>query len=210
MRHYLSFIADGEDVVWRGFSRSLMGMGAFFVLGAGSSYFASPRWEGERKLALGFGAGGLAMLGVGLSMTMSKSPGQKALEAFEAELRASPENRALAVARTESYLDGIGTRERTAKWVSGGLLVGLAAAGAVSTTVQIARHELTLRHPTGIVVGYAGAALLGLTVWQIVSTETFSERVLRLYRQDPDLKARFALAPFTAAGGYGLALTGAF
>jgi hypothetical protein len=41
--------------------------------------------------------------------------------------------------------------------------------------------------------------------------ETYSERVLRLYRHDPDLKLRFGLAPVQAAqGGMGLGFGGTF
>src|SRR3546814_11212561 len=47
------------------------------------------------------GGGGLLMMGAGLHFALRPSHGEKALASFEAELAASPESRALAVARSE-------------------------------------------------------------------------------------------------------------
>ncbi len=211
MRHYLTFIADSEKLVWRGFSRALMATGGFLLLGSGASYFAMPRWEGQRDAAVLAGAMGVGIMGIGLNMILSKPWGQSALESFEAELRAAPENNALAVARTESFLDRIAAREALTKRWTAGLFVGLAISAATRTTLEIAEHRVTLQHqPASIAVGYGAAALLGLTAWQILTAETFSERMLRLYREDPDLRPRFAFTPVSTERGFGFGVAGSF
>jgi hypothetical protein len=211
MRHYLSFIADSENLVSRTSARTLMAIGGLFAAGAAASYFSTPRWGGSGRTALFAGAGGLALVGAGLRLRFSKSLGQSALEAFERELRSSPENRALAVANTESHLDGIARRERLMSGVFAGTFGVLGLTFAATTTVRAMRGDPGDRDPAGLVVGYGGALLMAHAAWQMLSMETFSERMLRLYRQDPDLKLRFGLTPVPSAqAGLGLGFSGSF
>jgi hypothetical protein len=211
MRHYLTFIADSENLVARSGGRMMMAIGGLFAVGAGATYFSTPRWEGSGGTALLAGAGGLALLGAGLHLGFSKSLGQRALEAFERELGSSPENRALAVANTEAYLDGIARRERIMSAVFTTMFTALAVSFATTTTIPVVRGQPGARRPAGLVAGYGGALLLGLGAWQMATMETSAERLLRLYRQDPDLKLRFGVTPLPAApGSLGLGFSGRF
>ena len=205
MRHYLTFIAETDRQATGGLTLSLLATGGLLTGTAVAAAFAEPRWEGARSQALLLGGGGLLLMGAGLQFALRPSHGERALASFEAELAASPENRALAVARTEAHLDAIAARERLGLRVFASLIGAAGAAGAVGTTVRLARGDVHGRQTATLAAGYGTAALLGLFSYRLFTLESPTARLLRLYREDPGLKLRFEVAPMPAGMGLGLA-----
>jgi hypothetical protein len=205
MRHYLTFIAETDRQATAGLTASLLGSGGLLTGTAVAAAFAEPRWEGARSQALLLGGGGLLLMGAGLHFALRPSHGEQALASFEAELAASPENRALAVARTEAHLDAIAARELLGLRVFASLIGAAGAAAAVGTTVRLARGDVHGRQTATLASGYGTAALLGLFSYRLFTLESPTARLLRLYREDPGLKLRFEVAPMPGSMGLGLA-----
>jgi hypothetical protein len=205
MRHYLTFIAETDRQATGGMALSLLGTGGMMTGTAVAAALARPRWEGARTQALMLGGGGLLMLGAGLHFALRPSHGEQALASFEAELAGSPENRALAVARTEGHLDAIAARERAGLRVFAGLMGAAGAAAAAGTTVRLVRGDIHGRQTATLAAGYGTAALLGLLSYRLFTLESPTARLLRLYREDPGLQLRFQLAPVPAGMGPGVA-----
>jgi hypothetical protein len=57
-------------------------------------------------------------------------------------------------------------------------------------------------------VGYGVAAVLGVTAWRLSQIEMPTSRLLRMYREDPDLKLR--IGPALVPGGMGVGVGGQF
>jgi hypothetical protein len=210
MRHYVTFIAETDRQATGALALSLLATGGLMTGSAAAAAFARPRWEGARTQALLMGGGGLLLLGAGLHLSLTPSHGQQALASFEAARAGAPEDRARAVARTEAHLDAIAARERTGLRVFAGLVGAGAAAAAVGTTVRLARGQLHGRQTATLAAGYGSAALLGLFSYRLFTLESPTTRLLRLYRDDPDLKLRLALEPLPAEAGLGWGLAGRF
>ena len=49
--------------------------------------------------------------------------------------------------------------------------------------------------------GFGSAALSGIVAWRILDSEMPTERLLRLYRADPDLGLRLNVAPTVPVAG---------
>jgi hypothetical protein len=64
------------------------------------------------------------------------------------------------------------------------------------------------RRPAVAALAFSGALLMGIAAWRLVVTELPTERLLRMYHEDPELKLR--VAPVPLSGGMGLSLSGQF
>jgi len=209
MRHYLTFIAESDRDISRGQAVSLGGSGALLLGIAGATYFSHPRWGGSPGGVAVVGGLGLGLLAGGLYEGLSKPLGQRVLESFEAELRLAPENRSPAVARVESQLDELARSERRRSRIITAFLGGVAIAAAGLETANVVIGERGSREPVRLVGGYGAAALMGLLAVELSRMELPTERLLRLYRTDPELGGvHVGVAPIP--GGLGLSLAGHF
>jgi hypothetical protein len=57
------------------------------------------------------------------------------------------------------------------------------------------------RKPAAMAAGFGSAALCGIVAWRILESEMPTERLLRLYRADPDLGLRLNVAPTVPVAG---------
>jgi hypothetical protein len=209
MRHYLTFIADSDRTTARAQAYTLGTFGAWF-LGTGVALYASqPRWNDTRGLGVVAGGLGLVMLASGIRLGVMKLPGEAALQSFELQLRESPDNRALAVAKTEADLDALARAERRTVHVAQGIVGGTALLIAGVTTAELVNGDIHARaNAGGVVYGYGFAAAMAFLLWETRDVETPTQRLLRLYRSDPELKVDVGFAP--APGGGGFSLSGRF
>jgi hypothetical protein len=210
MRHYLTFIARSDHEIARNQGIMVGTAGGLFIASAVGSFLTVPRWNGSASRTLTLGGAGVALLGAGLYLGLTRPPGQRALEAFEAELRAAPDNRALAVARTETYLDQLAQRERRTSWVMPGIFWTAAALGAAGTTTLLVEGDIDRRHPHDAIFGYGFSAAMALLGWMTMDMELPTTRLLRLYREDPDLRSRLGVGVAPLPGGFQLSLGGRF
>jgi hypothetical protein len=209
MRHYLTFIAESDRVTSRSQAYALGGLGALFVATGAGLYVSQPRWNDTRGLGVAVGGLGALLLGAGIRIGVMKLDGEAALQNFELQLRASPDNRALAVARTEESLDQLARGERRTRRVAQGFIGGTALLVAGITTTELVTGDLhPRRNLGGLTYGYGFAAVMGLLLWESRDIETPTERLLRLYRSDPELKIDVGIAP--TPGGGGVSLSGRF
>ncbi|HYP89576.1 MAG TPA: hypothetical protein VEQ59_15515, partial [Polyangiaceae bacterium] len=158
-------------------------------------------------LSIGFGVAGAAFASGGLYLALSDSPGEKARQAFDAELRAQRQNHALAFARTEERLQEVAKAEKSRRqgtfWVLQAVAITEAALGGIGLAVE--------DHKNGANYGllFGAAALTSGMGFYILSMETPTERILRLYRDDPGLKLRAGVSALPS-GGVGFGLSGTF
>ncbi len=200
MRHYLTTIARSDNEMRKSLAWLSAGIGLVGLSASVPSY-----WEGERAFSLAAGASGLAFMGAGLYLGLTRSLGQSALDTFSAELEANAGNPALAVAKTESFLDDLARDERRRRRVMVGIFTAIGLACAAGGTVELAVDR---DRPTGAVFLYSMALYMGIGAWRGGATEQPTERLLRMYREDPELKLR--VTPVALSGGMGLGLAGRF
>jgi hypothetical protein len=209
MRHYLTTIARSDNEIRRNFAWLSASLGLVGLSASVPSYWATTRWEGERAASLAVGGLGLAFMGAGLYLDLSKSLGQIALDTFNAELQANAGNPALAVAKTESYLDDLARRERRTRKITVGFFAALGLACAAAGTAELAvGGQRNREHPTTAAIAFSMATYMGIGAWRFAVTELPTERLLRMYHEDPELKLR--VAPVPLSGGMGLGLSGQF
>ena len=100
-------------------------------------------------------------------------------------------------------------RERTQRavafWTMEVLGAGIAT---IATATALDPPKDVHNHAIGPALLYSEAALLGAVGFLIRGTDTPTERMLQLYREDPTLKLHFGVAP--TASGFALGLTGTF
>lgn len=209
MRHYLTFIAESDREISRNQAVTVGGMGAVVVGTAAATFFSRPRWDGSPGGALTVGGLGVALLGVGLHLGLSKPPGQKALESFEAELRSTGDNRAAAVAHVESELDELGRGERRMARIMVGIFGATSLVLAAATTANLTDGAYGGHTAENLIAGFGVAAVMGAAAIYVAHSEMPTERLLRLYRSDPELKLSFGVSP-TTSGGLGFAVAGRF
>ena len=203
MRHYLTFIADSDRELSRSQGLMLGGMGAV-LLGTGIAVMAgTSRWDDNRAGGLILAGVGLPLLALGLDVGLSKSMGQRTLEMFQSELAQPGADRAAVVAHIESNLDQVARVERRkARFLAGWL--GTAALVTTAITASGAIEGPQGRQPAALVAGFGFAAFFGVVAWRVLDTEMPTERLLRLYRSDPDLDPQIGIGivpPMPTAGG---------
>lgn len=206
MSNYLTALAD-VDQTQRHAAALAFGLDGVLFAGIGvAGQFAEPRMS--KGLSIGFAAAGAAMGGAGLYLALTDSPGEKARKTFEAELHSQRSNRALAFARTEERLQDVARAEKSKRQLTFWLLQGVAVATAGGTTAALAIDD----HPragASYALLYGGAAVMSGLGFFVLSIETPTERILRLYRDDPGLKVRAGVSALPS-GGFSLGLSGTF
>jgi len=213
MRHYLTFIAESDREVSRNQGMTVGGMGAVLVATGLALEANRSGWNDQRSGGVLLAGLGLPMLAIGLDVALSKSVGQLTLETFESELARPGADRAAVVAHIESNLDQLARGERRKARFTAGYTGACAALVAAAATVGVAQGGSD-RQPAAMVAGYGTAALMGIVAWRVLDTEMPTERLLRLYRSDPDLEPRVSVVPPLPAPGGGtpamLAISGRF
>ena len=213
MRHYLAALARAD----RAERLTLAGtsaLGGLVVAASGGVILGMKSGELDQTTkisAIVLLGGGGALAATGLLRLFARSEGEKAYAAFEDELRRPGASFESVVARTEAHLLELAEREARRRrlvsalaFVEGGLLLG----ATVAIGIVDARSAGT-NIPAGIYVmgGAMSALLFGLGV-ALRTMETPMERMLRLYREDPDLNLNLAFAPTPGGGMVGV--TGTF
>ncbi|HKY38893.1 MAG TPA: hypothetical protein VJN18_23295 [Polyangiaceae bacterium] len=205
MGNYITALADLEKEQRRVSAIVNYSLGGFFAAGAVVGQFVEPRIGEVGSIALG--GIGAVFVGAGLYDSLTDGPSEKARLTFEEELRAQQGNRGLAFARTEKRLREVARAARKARllgfWTMEAAGVGL----ATMTTIDIATHHG--RPPLWYALTYGTAGLMSGAGFLILSVETPSERLLRLYRDDPGIKLRAGISALPL-GGMGLGVSGSF
>jgi hypothetical protein len=203
MRHYLGGLSESSRTERLSTGWALIGVGAAFSAVGFDELDRSRSDSAAISFAIG---GGLAVWGV--TTLLLKSDGERAYEAFETEAKRAVSQEAL-VAKTEYHLERLAARQRRIKHTIGILLMtagGITASGILIDSVS--RPERIDERPAFYAfLGIAAAFTTSYGVWTYYD-ETPTERLLRLYHQDPDLNLRFGVAPLT--GGAALAVSGRF
>ena len=209
MRHYLSNMARGDrqDRLLQG--GTLVG-GGVLLAGMGASIYPEVREEAPFAAYVLLGAGAGLAAG-GIYKLLVRSEGEKAWAAFEAELARPGASAESVIARTEAHLHALAARERRRRraaeiiaYVGGGLYVAMAASLGAAMADSGVRSKVSYVLPVS--VGLAGLGIVGLGV-SMRYIETPMERMLRLYREDPDLSIQVSVAPLPGGGGVGLSGT---
>ncbi len=194
MRHYLTFIADSDRDTSRSQGLTIGGVGAL-LLGGGIAMMASTsRWDDQRDGGVFLAGVGLPLLALGLDLALSKPVGQLTLETFQSELARPGADRAAVVAHLESNLDQLARIERRKARFTAGYLGTVAVVIAAATTANAVEGGKG-SEPPALVLGFGSAALAGAIAWRVLETEMPTERLLRLYRSDPDLGPHVCIVP---------------
>jgi hypothetical protein len=204
MGNYLTALADVDRTQRNAGALATGLLGLSFAATGITGQLTQPKMN--RGLSIGLMATGAAFGGSSLYLALSDGPGEKARQTFEAELRAQRGNRALAFARTEQRLQDVANAERSRRHVAFWLMQGLGLATAGVTTVGLAVDDK--RDPGEYALLYSSAALMSGLGFYILSTETPTERVLRLYKDDPGVKLRAGVS--VLPGGVNFGLSGTF
>jgi hypothetical protein len=205
MGNYLTALADIDRT-----QRQAGAIGAGLTGGLTASIGVIGQLTREKMspgVSIGLVTAGAALVGGGLYLGFTDGPGQKALNAFEAELRAQRGNRGLAFVRTEQRLQDVARAEKSRRQLTFWVLQSAAVFEAsIATAGLVAKGE---DDRGGLGVLYAGAAVMSGLGFYILTMETPTERVLRLYRDDPGLKLRVGVSALPG-GGAGFGLSGTF
>ena len=205
MGNYLTALADVDRTQRNAIAVTFTASGALIGASALIGRLSSPRLE--LGPTVGFAVVGAAFAGGGLYMGLTDSEGEKTLEAFRAELRAQRGNKALAFAHTEQKLQDVARAERSRRqftfWMTQALAVGMGTAAGIGVATD---EEAS---PGGYALIFGAAALTSGLGFYILNIETPTERLLRLYRDDPGVKIRAGVTALPN-GGLGLGLTGSF
>jgi hypothetical protein len=209
MRHYLTAMSEQGRFERNYFGAALAGLGSALAAGTVAGQFDEPRWSPE--LSLGTGLGAATLLGTGLYLTLTKSAGERALETFERDIGSQGQSRDWAFARTEQRLEALARQERASKrltfWSLQGLALGVAGLNTWLLLDSGDRAEGHLQ-PSMAAMGYSVAALTSASGFLLMSFESPSERLLRLYRYDPGLRLNVSVLP--QPNGVSLSLSGRF
>lgn len=156
--------------------------------------------------SIGFVTAGAAFGAGGLYLGLTDSAGEKALKTFRDELRLRAENRGLAFARTEERLQEVARAEKSRRqlvfWLMQGAGVATASIGVAGLVSEGQRSD-----DANYALLFGGAAIMSGLGFYILSMETPTERVLRLYRDDPGLKLRIGATALPGGAAFGLSGT---
>ena len=228
MRHYLSSLSrdDKKDRIFIG-GLSLGGGATIIATGALAFNLLNeepelilpgqpPTERFDGKTIGKIGAIGLMTIGSmvaawGIYQLFRTSEGEKAHATFEREIRLRDSNRERVVAITERHLYELAQRD---KWrrrylsLSAYLIGGICAASTISIGILDAMNKIG-DLPTSLYFlgGFSSVFSIGLGV-SLNIIDMPSERVLRLYREDPDLHPRFY--PTALKGGFALSFSSSF
>jgi hypothetical protein len=203
MNNYLTALADIDRTQRRAaaFGTALTG-GLLTSIGIIGQFTRDKMTTGT---SVGFVSAGAAMVGGGLYLGLTDSAGEKALRTFEAELRTQRGNRAIAFAHTEQRLQDVARAEKSRRQFTFWLLQGLAVAEAGIATAGVVASERRDKAAFGFL--YVSAVVMSGLGFYVLSMETPTERVLRLYRDDPGLKLRIGVSALPGGASFGLSGT---
>jgi hypothetical protein len=207
MHHYIAEMASSDRKQRLVGGTALLGFGATVATSAAVSYADSPRWSGfgSKGEAMGFGVAGALTMGLGVGLLARKTSGELVLEAFEKEV-ASGQNKPAAFAKTEQALEDLARSDRRYRNIMFGLLEVLGASYAALATLELIRPgqgDQKLQ-PSGAALLYGSSALMMGLGFAIRYIELPTERLLKLYRTDPDLQIHLGVVPTPSGGMVGL------
>ncbi len=205
MSNYLTAIADVDQTQRHAGALATGLLGVSFLTTGIVGQLTHPRMS--KGASIGLAAAGAAFGGGSLYLALTDGPGEKARQTFEAELREQHGNRGLAFAHTEERLQDVARAERSRRHIVFWLLEGAGLSFASVATISLAVDGRRNAGPAALFYGTAGL-MGGLGVY-ILSTETPTERVLRLYHDDPGLKLRAGVSALPS-GGVSFGLSGTF
>jgi hypothetical protein len=188
---------------------STFALGVAGVAGSAAAALAikDDRHESLNKIALSASVSA-GFLGVGLLTALRPSNGERALASFEHELKLGGSHGARAFAETESWLARIATRERRVRkivlWTSQFVALDLAAAASVRLALQA--RDAPGQHDRALTVAMLYSAALFTSAYGAVvgARESASERMLKLYREDPGLKLHVTGSVGASSAGLGI------
>jgi hypothetical protein len=194
MRHYLTFIAESDREITRNQGLAVGGTGAVFIGTGLALALSSSGWNDQRTAGFVVAGLGLPLLAIGLDLGFSKPVGQLTLETFQSELARPGADRPAVVAHMESNLDLLARAERRRARITAGYMGAVSVLLAGVTTARAVDGGQG-REPAAMVAGYGSAALAATIAWRVLETEMPTERLLRLYRSDPDLGPHLGVVP---------------
>lgn len=205
MDHYLAALAGQDRMQRTSVGLGEMGIGAMGAgLATGLLLDRDTRQHHPGAIAA-LGALSLGAIGAGLYSTLSKSPGERALDTFRLELGSQRTAQSQVFVRTEAWLNQVAAQERarrqTAFWLLGGLGLGLATIATIAAVAP--DKEATNPYVLPSMLYAESALLIGMGVF-IYTQPTPTERMLDLYHEDPGLKVHFGLAPTKSGAALGL------
>jgi hypothetical protein len=194
MRHYLTFIAESDREVSRNQGLAVGGTGAVLIGTGLTLALSSSGWNDQRTAGLIVAGLGLPLLAIGLDLGFSKPVGQLTLETFQSELARPGADRSAVVAHIETNLDHLARVERRKARFTAGYMGAVSVLLAAAVTTRAVEGGQG-REPAALVGGYASTALVAAIAWRVLDTEMPTERLLRLYRSDPDLGPHLGIVP---------------
>jgi hypothetical protein len=209
VRNYLSAFAEedaNQSKIWGWLP--LM-MGSALIVASVVEYGANAQHPDAKANAVSMALGGAAMGGLGLWILNTPSEGEKALLAFDEELRSSQGNAASAFARAEEKFAVLAKREREVRHSRLFLMTlfgGVIAAGA--TVQAIVDYSNDRLNPRSLASLYGTSAFVIAAGFVLFGSESSTERLIHIYREDPGLKLHFSLTP--GPSSLGASLSGQF
>ena len=207
MHHYILEMAD-TDRQKRLFGGSLiLGLGAILTSASLASYADSPRWHGMggKSSAIALASAGGLIMGGAITVLSMRTSGEIALDTFEKELAAG-RDRPAAFAKTEQALEDLARRDRRDRNIFFWVWEAVGVAYAATATVGLARPASgdAKLQPSGAVALYGLSAFFIGSGFVLRTLALPTERLLKLYRTDPDLKVHLGVMPTPSGGMVGL------
>jgi len=207
MHHYISEMADIDRKQRLIGGGALLSVGAILSTSALVSYADTPHWYGfgSRREALAFAGAGALTMGLSAVLLSRQTSGELVLEAFEKEV-ASGHNKPAAFAKTEQALEDLAKSDRRYRNVLFGFLEALGAGYVALATVELVRPAAGDQklQPSGAALLYGSAAFMMGFGFTLRYVELPTERLIKLYRSDPDLQVHLGVVPTPSGGMIGL------
>jgi hypothetical protein len=207
MHHYISEMADTDRKLRLFGGGTLLSFGGILSTAALVSYADSPHWHGfgGKSDAMVLAGVGALTMGLGVGFLYRSTPGELVLDAFESEV-ASGKNKPAAFAKTEQALEDLAKSDRRLRNVWFALFETIGAGYATWATVALvwpAAGDQKLQ-PSGAAFLYGMSAFFMGAGFAIRHIDLPTERMLKLYRTDPDLQVRVGVVPTSSGAMVGL------
>ena len=207
MHHYIAEMADTDRKVRLFSAYTFLALGTTLSTAAFVSYADSPHWSGfgGKREALVFAGVGALSMGLGVGLLYRSTPGELVLEAFQNEV-ANGQNKPAAFARTEQALEDLAKSDRRMRNVMFGVFEAIGVGYAALTTAALVwpgSGESRLK-PSGAAMLYGLSGFIIGSGFALRHIDLPTERMLKLYRTDPDLQVRVGVAPTPSGAIVGL------
>src|SRR5262249_47949831 len=154
-----------------------------------AKYAADPDAPGARTTAVAGLIGGAAAAGISLWITFSDSEGTKTLRAVDEGLQGGKGNASSAFAHPAERLVAPPKRDRQPRNPRSTLPMSAAGARAAGAPADVIfDHSNNRLTPAGLAALYGSSAFILTSGVMLFSGETATERLVRVYREDPSLK----------------------